>query len=104
MKVLSSAYLADPEIGIFAPSPSLAYVDLFPASFLTNAGGTISLTSGFDCPSEGGCQTLIATDDAEIIGVTPEPGSGGLMLLGFALLIGTRLFLRSGRTTAANRS
>ena len=92
----SSAYLSNtpPEIGIFAPSPSFAYVDLFPATSLTGAGGTISLTSGLDCPGSAGCYSLTSTD-AEIVGVTPEPATGGLMLLGVGLLM-SAWFLRRG--------
>jgi PEP-CTERM motif-containing protein len=99
---MSSAYLATPELGIFAPSPSLAYVDLFPLSFLTNAGGIIPLTSGFDCPGSGGCPLLITSGASpEIIGVTPEPATAGLMLLGFGLLVGVGVLRRA---TAKNHA
>jgi hypothetical protein len=99
--IMSSAYLATPELGIFAPSPSLAYADLYPLSFLTNAGGIIPLTGGFDCPSSGGCATLVVPPGAhpEIIGVTPEPATGGYMLFGFAILMGA-LFIRRARSVS----
>jgi hypothetical protein len=66
----------------------LEYVDLFLSSPLTSAGGTVSISSGFNCP---GCGSLVVNDDTGVTGViiTPEPSAiplvgGGVMLLGIA--------------------
>src|SRR5579862_5097152 len=88
--IMPSTYLANtpPEIGI-ANSDWSEYVDLYLASPLTGAGGTIDITGGYDCP---GCGTLIVNSDhrPSITGVasTPEPSSipflaGGVMVLAF---------------------
>lgn len=64
----------------FALNPGFTpYVDLYFTGTLTNAGGTFTLTSGYDCP---GCGTL--KPGAELIGVTPEPAS--MLLFGTGLL------------------
>jgi hypothetical protein len=86
------------EIGIYSAGFS-QYIDLYPASPLTNAGGTIAITQGYDCP---GCGTLNG-ETPEITGVTPEVPTGGLMLLGFGLLFGTHLIRRSRRPILATR-
>jgi hypothetical protein len=71
---ISFAY-SDPSLMIyFTP-----FVDLYFTGTLTNAGGTIALTSGYDCP---GCGTM--NSGAELIGVTPEPAS--MLLFGTGLL------------------
>ena len=87
-----------PNIVGFANSDFSEYVALFTASPLTNAGGTIALVNpsltlqSVDCP---GCGVLIINSDTELIGVTPEPPSGRLMLAGVVLLTGA-WFLRRG--------
>ena len=90
-----SSYLPS-EIGI-ANTDFSEYVDLFTASPLTNAGGTIHLVNpsdtlqSVDCP---GCGVLIINSDTELIGTTPEPPAGGLVLVGVALLTGAWFFRR----------
>ncbi len=88
--IMPSTYLANtpPEIGI-ANADWSEYVDLYLASSLTSAGGTINLTGGYDCP---GCGTLIVNSDRRpsVSGVveTPEPSAipflaAGLLVMGF---------------------
>ena len=86
------------EIGIFNAGFS-QYIDLYLSSNMTGAGGTIPITSAFDCP---GCGTLNGASP-EIIGVTPEPSTAGLMLIGVGLLMGT-WFVRRGRRPIATNS
>lgn len=65
----------------FALDPGFTpYVDLVLATALTNAGGTIAISSGVDCP---GCGTV--EPGAELIGITPEPAS--MVLFGTGLLV-----------------
>ena len=94
---MSSAYLPG-VIGIF-DSPSLPYVDLYLSpSELTSGGGTVAITSGYDCPTSGGCGTLNLAADPEVIGgpgIAPEPGSMFLFstgLLGIGFVMRKRLF------------
>jgi len=73
------------EIGMANAGFSL-YIDLFPSSNLTSAGGTIPIASGFDCGIEP-CGTLLTEADGhdpELNGVAPEPLS--LLLFGTGLL------------------
>jgi PEP-CTERM motif len=83
-------------IGIANPGFS-EYVDLYLAPLaLTSAGGTINITSGYDCP---GCGTLLVNSDYDPtvtgvvetgiadLGPVPEPSSipflgAGLLLMG----------------------
>jgi hypothetical protein len=80
------------EIGLANPG-FLKYVDLYLASHLTSAGGIVHITSGYDCPD---CGTLIVKSDTEVIGAlaTPEPATGGLMLLGLGMMIRKRFTQR----------
>jgi len=73
------------EIGM-ANGAFTLYVDLFPGSDLTSAGGTIPLTSGDDCGIEPcGLLNTGGNYDPEINGVvTPEPWS--LLLFGTGLV------------------
>jgi len=49
---------------------------------MTNAGGTIPIVDGVDCPPAAHCGTLVTTGHSpEIIGVTPEPATAGLIPL-----------------------
>ncbi len=95
-----------PNIVGFANSDFSQYVALFTASPLTNTGGTIALVNpsltlqSVDCP---GCGVLIINSDTELIGVTPEPPSGRLMLAGVALLVGA-WFLRRAWQQVATKS
>jgi len=71
-------------IGV-ANSDFSKYVALFLASPVTNAGGTIPMTLGFDCGPVGGCGALLLPADGhtpEIIGVTPEPSAMLLLFSG----------------------
>jgi hypothetical protein len=85
--IMPDTYLANtpPEIGI-ANSDWSEYVDLYLASSLTSAGGTIDLTGGYDCP---GCGVL--RDDSDfrprVIGsaVSPEPST--IPALGAAVIL-----------------
>ncbi len=92
------------EIGIANPLFT-EYVDLFTASPLTNAGGTIhhvnpsATLQSVDCP---GCGVLIINSNTELIGVTPEPPSGRLMLVGVALLTGAWFLRRRRRSLTTN--
>jgi hypothetical protein len=91
------AYLPN-TIGI-ANSDFSKYIDLYLASSLTSAGGTLGFTSGFDC---NGCGVLILNADIDVTGVTaiPEPATGGLMLLGVGMMIKKRLARRREQTRA----
>jgi hypothetical protein len=72
------------EIGMANGTFSL-YVDLFPGSDLTSAGGTIALTGGDDCGIEPcGLLNTGGNYDPEINGVAPEPWS--LLLFGTGLV------------------
>ena len=65
----------------FAYDPGFnPYLDLYFATPLTNAGGVVQLSVGYDCIS-GLCGSLVT---GELIGVTPEPGS--MLLFGTGLL------------------
>jgi hypothetical protein len=87
--IMPDTYLANtpPEIGI-ANSDWSKYVDVYLASPLTSAGGTIDLTGGYDCP---GCGVL--RDDSDfrprVIGTaeTPEPSTVPFLGAGLALVI-----------------
>ncbi|MGP0072189.1 MAG: PEP-CTERM sorting domain-containing protein [Bryobacteraceae bacterium] len=85
---MPDTYLANtpPEIGI-ANSDWSEYVDVYLASPLTSAGGTIDLTGGYDCP---GCGVLNVDSDfrPRVIGsaVTPEPSTVPFLGAGLALL------------------
>jgi len=89
---MPESYLANtpPEIGI-ANSDWSDYVDVYLASSLTSAGGTIDLTGGYDCP---GCGVLVVNSDftPSVTGVaaTPEPSTipllgAGLAFMGFVV-------------------
>ena len=86
--IMPDTYLANtpPEIGI-ANSDWSEYVDLYLASSLTSAGGTIDLTGGYDCP---GCGVLKVDGDfrPRVIGsaVTPEPSTVPFLGAGLALV------------------
>jgi hypothetical protein len=83
---MSSAYLPG-TLGIF-DSPSLPYVDLYLApNSLTGAGGTVPISSGFDCPASGHCGTLVTSGQDPLVTTTPEPATGALLLLGFGLMM-----------------
>jgi hypothetical protein len=96
--VMVNAYLPS-EIGIATTSFS-EYVDLYLASPLTSAGGTVKIGSGYDCP---GCGTLILNSDTGVTGVTtsatPEPRFGAFLVMG---LVGLGFLAR--RKFAAARS
>jgi hypothetical protein len=71
------------------------------AASMTNAGGIISIADGLDCPSAGHCGTLVTTGHSpEIVGVTPEPATAGLMLLGLGLMVGTYVVRRRQHSSA----
>ena len=85
------------EIGI-ADAGFIQYVDLYVASALTSAGGTVDITSGVDC---NGCGSLLvnSTHTPSVTGTayTPEPSTVpflgcGAILMGFAIL---RKFIRA---------
>jgi hypothetical protein len=85
------AYLPS-DIGL-APPGWAEYVDLYLASAMTSAGGTISITGGYDCP---GCGTLITADNPTVTGVLPEPAVILLLGIGLGSLgIGLRRKLRA---------
>jgi hypothetical protein len=103
-------YLPSQELG-FASSGFSDYVDLYFASPLTNAGGTIPFVPGlygigFDCGGGGGCGTLLIGGGytPELIGSTPEPATGGLLLLGFGMLMRKRISQWRRRTTETKES
>jgi len=84
---MASAYLPN-TIGI-ANSDWSKYVDLYLSAPLTSAGGTVNISSGYDCP---GCGTLLINADhtPSVTGIasTPEPASipflgAGVVLMGF---------------------
>ena len=86
------------EIGI-ANTGFTEYVDLFPSTNLTNAGGIIPLLgTSVDCP---GCGTIVTTGghDPEVVGVTPEPATYGLMLLGLGIMVGKYVVRRRQQST-----
>ncbi len=94
------------EIGM-ANSTFSQYIDLFPMSNLTSAGGAIDLNDGdgshptdsLDCATPS-CSTLVVSGghDPDIIGTTPEPATGALMLLGLGLaLVMSKPIARWGR-------
>ena len=104
VNVIADSYLPT-LIGLASDSMFTQYLDLYLSSPMTGAGGTIAISSGFNCPIlGGGCQALDTAADPTIMGAAPEPSTGGLMLLGFALLLGTRLVRRSRRTTTAKHA
>lgn len=71
-------------------------------SDMTNAGGTIPIVDGVDCPPAAHCGTLVTTGHSpEIIGVTPEPATAGLMLLGLGILVGKYVVRRRQQSTEA---
>ncbi len=94
-----------PKIVGFANSDFSEYVALFTASPFTNTGGTIPLVNpsatlqSVDCP---GCGVLIINSNTELIGVTPEPPSGRLMLVGVAELTGAWFLRRRRRSLTTN--
>ena len=103
-------YLANQELG-FASSGFSEYVDLYFASPLTNAGGTIPFVPGlygvgFDCGGGGGCGTLLNGNGytPELIGTTPEPATGGLLLLGFGMIMRKRISQRRRPATGTVQS
>jgi hypothetical protein len=63
------------------------YMDLVLATDMTGAGGTVAISSGFDCA--GGCGTLVVNPDTEVTGVfvAPEPSTGLLFLAAFVFLV-----------------
>ncbi len=75
-----------------ASNPFAKFVILFPSSPMTNAGGTISLVTGFDvppgsgdCAISGACGHLGSDSTASITGTaTPEPRFGAVLLAGLA--------------------
>jgi hypothetical protein len=92
-----NAYLPT-EIGI-ADAGFVQYVDLYVASALTNAGGTIDITSGVDC---NGCGTLLvdSTHTPNVSGTayTPEPSTLPFLGCG-AILMGVAIHKLFSRTT-----
>lgn len=79
--VVVSAYLPN-TIG-FANSDFSEYAVLYLTSPLTNVGGIVPISLGYDCP---GCGTLLLANsghDPHLYGVTPEPSA--LLLLATGL-------------------
>jgi hypothetical protein len=69
---------------------------------MTNAGGIIPIADGVDCPFAGTCGTLVTTGHSpEIIGVTPEPATAGLMLLGLGIMVRKYVVRRHQQSTEA---
>lgn len=77
-------------IGIANPGFT-EYVDLYLASDLTSAGGTVDISSGYDCP---GCGVLLVgngyTPTVTGVAETPEPSTipflgAGVLLMGIVL-------------------
>jgi hypothetical protein len=69
-------------------------------SDMTNAGGTIPIVDGVDCPPAASCGTLVTTGHSpEIIGVTPEPATAGLMLLGLGIMVSKYVVRRRQQST-----
>lgn len=69
---------------------------------MTSAGGTVPITSGFDCPAMGGCGTLLTSGHDPVVTTTPEPATGALMLLGLGIgLVLNKRIARWGRRAAA---
>ena len=89
------------KIGMGGPGFSqAALLTLF--SDMTDAGGTIPIISGLDCPSAGPCGTLVtAGHSPEITGVTPEPATAGLMLLGLGIMVRKYVVRRRKQSTEA---
>jgi PEP-CTERM motif len=74
-------------------------------SDMTNAGGTIPIVSGVDCPPAAHCGTLVTTGHSpEIIGVTPEPATAGLMLLGLGIMVRKYVVRRRQQSTETRPS
>jgi hypothetical protein len=72
----------------FANSDFSRFVDLVLLNPLTNAGGTVQIGSGFDCPSVGRCGVLVVNADIHPNAAAPEPAAlllvaGGLGLVAF---------------------
>ena len=67
---------------------------------MTNAGGIIPIANGVDCPNDGTCGTLVKLGHSpEIIGVTPEPATAGLMLLGLGIMVRKYVVRRRQQST-----
>jgi hypothetical protein len=99
----------------FANSDFSEFVALYWASPLTNAGGVIPFVpggGGFDCGAIGGCGTLLMGSGSTpeligtigTIGTTPEPATGGLLLLGLGLMMGKRIAKWRRRATETNQA
>ena len=101
---MESSYL--PNIIGAANSDYSKFTDLYPATSLTSAGGTIDLATGFDCPL---CGVLVTSDNPEVTGVitsaTPEPSAvsfAGVALVGLAIAL--RRKVRSSRAAVLSRT
>ena len=82
--IVVDAYLPS-TIGFAGPGFA-EFAVLYLSTPLTNAGGIVPVSLGYDCPPSGGCGTLLLANSGhnpELIGVTPEPT--GLLLLGTGL-------------------
>jgi hypothetical protein len=89
--VVDSAYLPS-EIGIAGPG-WVHYVDLYLTPFiLTSAGGTVPISSGYDCPGCGTLNLPAQGHNPAVVGVvSPEPSAVFLLatvlgILGAAIL------------------
>jgi hypothetical protein len=71
-------------IGIFNSDYS-KYVDLYPVTNLTSAGGTVDIASGFDCPT---CGVLLDNADHQpkVIGAAATPEPSALPFLGAGVI------------------